>query len=111
MKYGSIVAIVVAAIISSVVTGALIESKEAEVITVEKITNRNWIPTPCIEVIYMDQNVKANIRDEIVMGGTAKIIAGEDEYFNLKLEQCMKEHEKETEYINESIMEGTTHEG
>lgn len=48
------------------------------------------LPKPCETVIKVDQDVKQNIKDGVVLGGTNKIIQGKDEWFNNQLKECKK---------------------
>lgn len=79
------------AILLSFASGVLITS--AVVSTLPKPHTDSFrqvyvLPKACQTVIQVDQDVKANVRDDIVLGGTNKLIQGEDEWFNEKLKEC-----------------------
>jgi hypothetical protein len=50
---------------------------------------QNNLSDTCRTVISVDQNVKENIRDQVMTGDTQRLIDGEDKWFNDQLAQCL----------------------
>lgn len=47
------------------------------------------LPKACETVIQIDQDVKANVRDNVMTGDTQRLLDGTDEWYNAKLKDCL----------------------